>query len=54
MFEAIAREYFQGACDHFLVPATAAPETVRLIFGMYLTIYSLELGVNTKMVLGLP
>ena len=40
MFEANTREYFQGVCDHFLVPATEVTETV---FGKdLLTIYSLS------------
>ena len=46
LFEAIARENFQGAYDHFLVPATKVPETVRLIFSIeLLTIHNLfEVG----------
>ena len=36
MFEAKAREYFQGACDHFLLPATEVLETLRLVFSMEL------------------
>ena len=36
IFEAKAREYFQGACHHFLVPATEVPETVQLVFSMEL------------------
>ena len=36
------REYFQGVCDHFLVPTTEVPEIIQLVFGMeLLTIYSL-------------
>ena len=31
MFEAKAREYFKGACHHFLVSATEVPETVQLV-----------------------
>ena len=42
MAEAKAREYFHGALDHFLVPATEVPESVQLVFGMdLLKIYSL-------------
>ena len=37
IFKAIAIEYFQGACDHFLVAdSTGVPGTVRPIFGMEL------------------
>ena len=36
MFEAKAREYFQGVCHHFLVPATEVPETGQLVFRMEL------------------
>ena len=32
MFEAQAREYFHGACDHFLMPETEVPETVLKFF----------------------
>ena len=43
MFEAKAREYFQGACHHFLVPATEVPEKVQLVFSMeLLTISSMS------------
>ena len=42
IFEAIAREYFPGACDHFLELATEVQGTVRLIFVMeLLTLYSI-------------
>ena len=42
MFEAKTREYFQGVCDHFLIPATEVKEIVQLVLGMeLLTIYSL-------------
>ena len=42
-FNVIAREFFQGACDHFLVTVMWALGTVRLILGMeLLTIYSLS------------
>ena len=36
IFKAKARECFQGACDHLLVPATEVPETVHLVFTMEL------------------
>ena len=43
MFEAKTREYFQGVCDHFLVPATEVPEMEQLVFGKeLLTINSLS------------
>lgn len=56
MILAIARENFQGACNHFVVTATEAPGTVCLIFGMYYSQYiaCLNLGVNIILVLGLP
>ena len=54
MFEAKTREYFQGVCDHFLVPATEIPEMVQLVFGMeLLTIYSLpEAGSEHRVCFG--
>ena len=36
MFESKAREYFKGACHHFLLPATEVLETVQLVFSMEL------------------
>ena len=36
MFEAKAREYFQGACHRFLVPATEVPEAGQLVISMEL------------------
>ena len=43
MFEAKIREYFQGAYDHFRIPSTEAPETVKLVFSMeLLTISSMS------------
>ena len=43
IFEANTREYFQGVCDYFLVPATEVPEIIQLVFGMeLLPIYSLS------------
>ena len=42
MLEAKAREYFQVACDHFHVPATEVPVTVRLVFSFeILAIFSM-------------
>ena len=54
MFEAKTREYFEGVCDHFLVPAPEKREMVQLIFGMkLLTIYSLlEAGSENKVCFG--
>ena len=34
IFEANAREYFQGAWDPFLVPATKVRETIWMLSGM--------------------
>ena len=34
MIEAKAREYFQGACDSILVPATDVQETIWLILSI--------------------
>ena len=50
MFEAKALEFFQGACDHFLVPATEVPETVRLVLTMELLAVSImsEFGSEHK------
>ena len=36
IFEAKIMEYFQGTHDHFLVPGTEVPETLRLVFSMEL------------------
>ena len=36
MIEAKAREYFQGACDHILAPATDVPETIWQVFSIEL------------------
>ena len=56
MFEVKAREYFQGASDHFPVPAIEVPETVRLVLSMeLLAIHSIsEVGVKTKFIVMLP
>ena len=32
-----AKEYFKGACHHFLVSATEVPEIVQLVFNMGIT-----------------
>ena len=55
MFEATAREYFQGASHHFLVPATdATAETVQLVCSMeLLAIFSMfEVGSKLKVSFG--
>ena len=36
MFESKVRDYFKGACPHFLVPAPEVPETVKLVFSIEL------------------
>ena len=54
MFEAKAREYFQGACRHFLVPATEVPDAVQLVFSMELLAISSMSEVGSEFVLGLP
>ena len=56
MIEAKVREYFEGACHHFLVPATEVPETVQLVFSMeLLAIYSpSEARSEHKFFFGLP
>ena len=55
IFEAKDIEYFQGACHHFLVPATEVPKMVQVVFSMELLVIScLKLGLNTKFVLELP
>ena len=54
MFEAKIREYFQGAYDHFRIPSTEAPETVKLVFSMeLLTISSMsDVGSEHKVGFG--
>ena len=55
-FEAKVREYFQGACHHFLVPATEVPETVPRVLRMELLAISSmsELRSDHKICCGLP
>ena len=57
MFEAKTREYFQGVCDHFLVPDTGIPGYwiwYSFFYGMdLLTVYSLpEAGSEHKVCFG--
>ena len=54
MFDAKTSEYFQGVCDHFLVPTSEIPEMIHLVFDMeLLTIYSLpEAGSEHKVCFG--
>ena len=56
MFESKASEYFPGAHDHFLMPATEVRERNGLSLALdYLQhLACLELGVNIKFILGLP
>ena len=54
MIEAQASEYFQGACDRILVPATEVQETIWLVFSMeILAISSMsEVGSEQKFSFG--
>ena len=56
MFEAKTRKYFKGAHNHFLVPATKVPRRYNWSLAWNYSYYlaCLQLGVNAKLVLGLP
>ena len=48
MIEAKAQDYFQGACDHILVPATEVPEKIWLVFSMELLATSIMSKVGSE------
>ena len=49
-----AKDYFKGACQHFLVSATEVPEIIQLVFNMELLAISRmsEAGSEHKVCFG--
>ena len=49
-----AKDYFKGACHHFLVSATKEPEIIQLVFNMELLAISSmsEVGSEHKVCFG--